>query len=68
MQLQSGGLHYEAREATEDMYGSIDAAVHKLERQIHDGKGLAGAKRRRDTDLRHSEAEAEALAMAASDR
>ncbi len=68
MQVQSGGQHYEARESSTDMYGSIDSAVHKLERQIHDAKGLAGSRRRRETDLRHSEVEGPALAMAASDR
>ncbi|HXS15831.1 MAG TPA: ribosome-associated translation inhibitor RaiA [Polyangiaceae bacterium] len=68
IQLQSGGLRYEAREASGDMYGSIDSAVHKLERQIHDAKGVAGSKRRRETDLRHTEAEAEQLAMAAAGR
>lgn len=68
MQVQSGGSRYETREVSEDMYASIDSAIHKLERQIHDAKGMAGSKRRRETDLRHTEAELGQLAMVASDR
>jgi putative sigma-54 modulation protein len=68
VQLDSGGLHYEAKESSGDMYASIDSAAHKLERQIHDAKGLVGAKRRKETDLRHATPEAAELAMAASDR
>lgn len=32
--LHSGGQHYHAHEATEDMYASIDKVIDKLERQI----------------------------------
>lgn len=68
VQVNSGGHHFEAKEVFDDMYAAIDSAVHKLERQIHDKKGLAGAKRRRETDLRHAEPEQEALAVAAGGR
>ncbi len=65
VQLASGGQRYEAREASDDMYASIDSAGHKLERQIHDAKGVASSRRRRETDIRHSSDE---VAMAAADR
>lgn len=68
VQIDSGGQHFEAKEKSSDMYASIDSAAHKLERQIHDAKGLAGARRRRDTDLRHAEPDEAELAMAAGDR
>lgn len=68
VQITSGGQHFEAKEVSTDMYASIDSAAHKLERQIHDAKGVAGAKRRRETDLRHSEPDEAELAMAAGDR
>lgn len=68
VQITSGGQHLEAKEVSADMYASIDSAVHKLERQIHDAKGVASSRRRKQTDLRHAEAEVEPLAMAASDR
>lgn len=69
VQINSGGQHFETKEVSTDMYASIDSATHKLERQIHDAKGLESAKRRRDTDLRHADAEVdEELAMAAGDR
>jgi putative sigma-54 modulation protein len=67
VQLTSGGQHFETKESSEDMYASIDSAVHKLERQIHDAKGLAGAQRRRDTDVRHAPSADEDLAMAVGD-
>ena len=67
VQLNSGGQHFEARESSEDMYASIDSAAHKLERQIHDAKGVASSRRRRETDLRHHQYQDD-LAMAASDR
>ncbi len=35
--LHSGGQHYHAHESSEDMYGSIDKVIDKLERQIRDG-------------------------------
>lgn len=34
--LHSGGEHYHAHEASEDMYASIDKVVDKLERQIRE--------------------------------
>lgn len=68
VQVNSGGQHVEAREASGDMYGSIDSAAHKLERQIHDAKGLAGTRRRRQAGVRHADVEVPPLAMAASDR
>jgi len=68
VKLDSGGQHYEAKESSSDMYASIDSAAHKLERQIHDAKGLAGSKRRKDTDLRHATPGEEELAVAAGDR
>lgn len=66
VQLTSGGQHFEAKEASGDMYASIDAATHKLERQIHDAKGLEGSKRRRETDIRHVAADSE-VAVASGD-
>ena len=68
VQLDCGGQHFEAKESSSDMYASIDSAAHKLERQIHDAKGLASAKRRKETDLRHAGLGEAELAMAASDR
>lgn len=68
VQLDSGGQHFEAKETSSDMYASIDSAAHKLERQIHDAKGVASSRRRKETDVRHAEPEGVELAMAASDR
>ncbi len=68
IQLTSGGQHFEAKETSSDMYATIDSAVHKLERQIHDAKGVASSRRRKETDLRHSDTDAESLAIAAGDR
>ena len=65
VQISSGGQRFEAKEASGDMYASIDSAAHKLERQIHDAKGVAGAKRRRDSDIRHPDEE---VALSAADR
>lgn len=45
-QVASGGERYEAREATDDMYTSIDKVMDKLERQIRGTKGAAQAKKR----------------------
>lgn len=45
--VSSGGEHYEAHEASDDMYASIDRVVHKLERQISGSKGTAQSKQRR---------------------
>jgi putative sigma-54 modulation protein len=66
VQLTSGGQHFEAKEASTDMYASIDSAAHKLERQIHDAKSLAGTKRRRETDIRHASPDSE-VAVAPGD-
>ena len=68
VQINSGGQHFEAKESSGDMYASIDSAAHKLERQIHDAKGVASSKRRRETDLRHSAPDQDDLAVAAGDR
>lgn len=46
-QIASGGERYEAREATDDMYASIDKVVDKIERQIRGTKGAAQSKKRR---------------------
>lgn len=48
--ISSGGERYEAREATEDMYASIDKVLDKLERQIRGSKGAAEVKKRRSGD------------------
>jgi ribosome hibernation promoting factor len=45
--ISSGGERFEAHEATEDMYESIDKVMDKLERQIRGSKGAARAKKRR---------------------
>jgi putative sigma-54 modulation protein len=45
--ISSGGERYEAHEATQDMYESIDKVLDKLERQIRGSKGAAQAKKRR---------------------
>lgn len=68
IQLTSGGQHFEAKETSSDMYATIDSAVHKLERQIQDAKGVASSRRRKGAEVRHSEAEDESLAMASGDR
>ncbi len=47
MQISSGGEHLEAKEATDDMYASIDKMIDKLERQIRGHKGVQQAKKRR---------------------
>jgi len=59
--ISSGGERYEAHEATQDMYESIDKVLHKLERQIRGSKGAAQAKkRRRGATLRAAGARPEA--------
>jgi putative sigma-54 modulation protein len=57
IQVQSGGEWYEAKEGSEDMYASIDAAAHKIERQIRKAHGAENAKRHKETDLRHMQPE-----------
>lgn len=54
VQIKSGSQWYEAKQVCEDMYASIDAVMHKLERQINHAKGVESARRRKDTDLRHA--------------
>lgn len=49
--LHSGGQHYHAHEASEDMYASIDKVIDKLERQIrgvHTSHKKKGADRASD--------------------
>lgn len=46
-QLSSGGAHLEAKEATSDLYASIDRVIDKLERQIRGVKGAAESKKHR---------------------
>lgn len=48
--ISSGGAHLEAKEAGEDMYGSIDRVIDKLERQIRGQKGAAESKKKRSRD------------------
>ena len=48
--VSSGGSHLEAKEASEDMYVSIDKVIGKLERQIRGIKGAAQSKKRRSGD------------------
>lgn len=47
--VSSGGERLEAREASPDLYASIDKLVDKLERQIRASKGSTQAKGRRET-------------------
>jgi putative sigma-54 modulation protein len=46
-QVSSGGAHLEAKEASDDLYASIDKVIDKLERQIRAVKGTANSKKRR---------------------
>lgn len=48
--ISSGGEHFEAHEATDDMYASIDRVTQKLERQIRGTHGAAQSKKRRSGD------------------
>lgn len=45
--IASGGARHEAKEASEDMYTSIDKVMTKLERQIRGTKGVQQAKKKR---------------------
>lgn len=54
VQIHSGSEWFEAKQVCEDMYASIDAVMHKLERQIHDSKGVQSSRRRKEVDLRHA--------------
>jgi putative sigma-54 modulation protein len=47
VQISSGKKRSEAKEATEEMYASIDKVVDKLERQISTNKGEQVSKKRR---------------------
>jgi putative sigma-54 modulation protein len=47
VQVSSGRRRSEAREASEEMYASIDKVVDKLERQISTNKGEQVSKKRR---------------------
>jgi putative sigma-54 modulation protein len=57
VQIQAGNEWYEAKEECDDMYAAVDLVVQKLERQITHSHGAASAKRRRDVDVRHLDAE-----------
>ncbi|MBK7582150.1 MAG: ribosome-associated translation inhibitor RaiA [Myxococcales bacterium] len=56
--ISAGGAHLEAKEASEDMYASIDRVIDKLERQIRGAKGAAESKKRRGRDTIKSSAAA----------
>lgn len=45
--LHSGGQHYHAHEASEDMYATIDKVIDKLERQI---RGVHGSFKKKGSD------------------
>jgi putative sigma-54 modulation protein len=45
--ISSGGQRFDASEASEDMYASIDMIIDKLERQIRGTKGAKQARSRR---------------------
>jgi putative sigma-54 modulation protein len=47
VQVSSGGEHFEAHEATDDMYAAIDKVMTKLERQIRGTHGAVQSKKRR---------------------
>jgi len=60
--ISSGGEHYEAHDATEDMYASIDKVLDKLEAQIRGSKGVTRDKKRRaSATLRRPQADSVAL-------
>jgi putative sigma-54 modulation protein len=48
--ISSGGAHLEAKEASDDMYTSIDRVMTKLERQIRGAKGATQSRQRRGGD------------------
>jgi len=62
--ISSGGAHLEAKEASEDMYASIDRVADKLERQIRGQKGAAEAKKKRGRDSIKSSVVASAAPLA----
>jgi putative sigma-54 modulation protein len=59
--ISSGGAHLEAKEASDDMYSSIDRMIEKLERQVRVSKGAAESRRR---TAKKAASKAEAVAPA----
>jgi putative sigma-54 modulation protein len=56
VQIQSGGERYEAKDISDDTYGSIDRVMDKLLHQIRAAHGVESTRRRRGgTDLRHAD-------------
>lgn len=53
--ISSGGAHLEAKEASDDMYTSIDRVMTKLERQIRGAKGATQSRQRRGETVRGPE-------------
>ena len=56
VRISSGGEHLEAKEATNDMYASIDVVLGKLERQIRAAKGKGAAKAKGGESVRKAPA------------
>lgn len=56
VRISSGGEHLEAKEATNDMYASIDVVLGKLERQIRSQHGVAKAKAKGGESVRKAPA------------
>ncbi|MBX3181715.1 MAG: ribosome-associated translation inhibitor RaiA [Polyangiaceae bacterium] len=64
VQISSGGEHLDAKEATSDLYASIDKVIDKLERQIRASKGVAESKKKRSGEtLRAAPEEPEAAEL-----
>lgn len=64
VQISSGGEHFDAKEATSDLYASIDRVSDKLEGQIRASKGVAEAKKKRSGEtLRAAPAEVDEDAL-----
>ncbi|OQX67559.1 MAG: ribosomal subunit interface protein [Sorangiineae bacterium NIC37A_2] len=55
LQIQSGSEHYEAKDASDDAYASIDRVTDKLLQQIRTAHGVESTRRRKETDLRHAD-------------
>jgi putative sigma-54 modulation protein len=55
VQIQSGGERYEAKDISDDTYGSIDRVIDKLMHQIRAAHGSESTRRRRGADLRHAD-------------
>ena len=70
VRISSGGEHLEAKEATNDMYASIDVVLGKLERQIRSaaraqpGQGRGGETVRKARATRVPDLEVEAAPRA----